>query len=89
MRLYCIVPVLSQDRSLVDLLASLADDSCPSGSQHAAVELEALAEGDSLLASMTGRPGSGEGTERLLEEGDDDVESLEMSQRIWDDQEQG
>ena len=74
----------------MDLLASLADDSCPSGSQHAAVELEALAEGDSLLASVTGRPGSGEhATERLLEEGDDDVESLEMSQRIWDDQEQG
>ena len=74
------MPVGSQDRSLVDILAALADDASLPLSQQAIVEAVALEEHDSMLAG-TSRPRDTE-IDKLEEE-----EILEMSQKIWDGEE--
>ena len=72
-----LVSVTSQDRSLVDILASLAEDTDDPLSQQAIVEAVALEEHDSMLAQTT-KPRDIE-MDKLEEE-----EILEMSQKIWD-----
>ncbi|XP_052808091.1 uncharacterized protein LOC128236972 isoform X1 [Mya arenaria] len=74
--------VPSQDRSLVDILASLADESSPPSSQNAAVVLGALEDKDSVLSQVS-EPLSQEEARQELEE------SLEMTQRVWDGIDQG
>ncbi|XP_053396986.1 uncharacterized protein LOC123552830 [Mercenaria mercenaria] len=69
--------VSSQDKSLVDILASLADDTSPPSSQNAAAEAVALEEQDSILSQLS-QPRDKE-TDQQEEE-----EVLEMSQRIWE-----
>ena len=69
-----------EDKSLVDILASLAEESdTPPSSQVAAVtQVTALEEQDSILSQVS-VPRDRDVEEREAEE------VLEMSQRIWDE----
>ena len=67
----------TQDVALVELLASLANTDSPAASQSQQVlsELSKLEEQDSVLSQLTPSP---QGQQ------EDKEETLEMSQRIWD-----
>ena len=69
-----------EDRSLVDILASLAEesDTPPSSQVAAATQVTALEEQDSILSQVS-QPRDREVEEREAEE------VLEMSQRIWEE----
>ena len=73
-------PVSVEDKSLVDILASLAEESdTPPSSQVAVVtQVTALEEQDSILSQVS-QPRDRDVEEREAEE------VLEMSQRIWDE----
>ena len=74
-------PVGSEDQPLVDILAALAEDNVLSNTPEVAQELEKLEEKDSVLSQVS-LPLSQEEKEA------EQVEALEMSQRIWDGEEQ-
>jgi len=65
----------------VDILAALAEDNVLSNTPEVAQELEKLEEKDSVLSQVS-LPLSQEEKEA------EQVEALEMSQRIWDGEEQ-
>jgi len=71
----------SEDQPLVDILAALAEDNVLSNTPEVAQELEKLEEKDSVLSQVS-LPLSQEEKEA------EQVEALEMSQRIWDGEEQ-
>ena len=75
------VIVTSQDQSLVQLLAALADEESPAGSQVAAHVVQ-LEDHDAVLSQQTAGCLSDE--DQLQQ---NDAESLEMSQRIIPDEE--
>ena len=74
-------PVGSEDQPLVDILAALAEDNVLSNTPEVAQELEKLEEKDSVLSQVS-LPLSQEEKEA------EQVEAVEMSQRIWDGEEQ-
>ena len=68
----------SQDKSLADILASLADENCSSSSQEIAQQITALEERDSILLDKS----------QPIDDEDDkqqDEETLEMTQVVFDD----
>ncbi|XP_052087606.1 uncharacterized protein LOC127724637 isoform X3 [Mytilus californianus] len=68
----------SQDKSLADILASLADENCSSSSQEIAQQITALEEGDSILLDKS----------QHIDDEDDkqqEEETLEMTQVVFDD----
>lgn len=75
------VSVPSEDQPLVDILAALAEENSLSGTPEVAKQLEQLEEHDSIL-SQSSQPRSEEVEKADVEE------ELEMSQRIWEGNEQ-
>lgn len=78
MFLFVPLATVSEESSLVHILAALADDTTPPASQTAASQVAALEDKDSILLG---------GSEPLDEEAiqRDEEETLEMSQRVWTD----
>ncbi|KAK3098309.1 hypothetical protein FSP39_018263 [Pinctada imbricata] len=72
----------NEDRSLAQILASLADESSPPSSQAAAGQVSVLEEKDSILLEKPIIP-----DDEVVQ--NDDQETLEMSQVVWDDGSQG
>ncbi|XP_071136539.1 uncharacterized protein [Mytilus edulis] len=68
----------SQDKSLADILASLADENCSSSSQEIAQQITALEERDSILLDKS-QPINDEDDKQQ------DEETLEMTQVLFDD----
>ncbi|XP_060083937.1 uncharacterized protein LOC132563202 [Ylistrum balloti] len=67
---------------LAEMLASLAEESSPVCSQVAASQIEALEEEDSVLHNTTQQP------DNEAEEMSEDAETLEMSQRMWGEEDE-
>ncbi|XP_063402916.1 DNA polymerase zeta catalytic subunit-like [Mytilus trossulus] len=68
----------SQDKSLADILASLAEENCSSSSQETAQQITALEERDSILLEKS-QPIDDEDVKQQ------DEETLEMTQVVFDD----
>lgn len=73
--------VSSQDKSLVDILTSLADDTSPPSSQSAAAEVVALEDQDSILSQLS------QPRDKLIDK-EEEEEILEMSQQVWEEEDQ-
>lgn len=73
--------VPTEDQPLVDILAALAEDNALTATPEVVNEIAKLEEQDSVLSQVS-QPRSQE-VEKAEKE-----EELEMSQRIWDGQEQ-
>ncbi|KAK7493090.1 hypothetical protein BaRGS_00015611 [Batillaria attramentaria] len=69
------------DRSLVEVLAALAEESSPASSQHSAAQIAALEEQDSIVGQDVPLPPD----EETLQE--DEEETLQMSQVMPDEEE--
>ncbi|XP_033741299.1 uncharacterized protein LOC117328070 [Pecten maximus] len=79
------LPSLQSQRSsqeLAGMLASLAEESSPVCSQVAASQIKALEEEDSVLHNTSQQP------DNDLEGMSEDAETLEMSQRMWGEEEE-
>ena len=68
----------NDDKTLAQILASLADESCSPSSQAAASEVAVLEEQDSILREQAVVP-----DDEAVQH--DEKETLEMSQVVWDD----
>ncbi|KAL4233690.1 DNA polymerase zeta catalytic subunit [Mactra antiquata] len=79
-----LVKVSCDDKSLIDILASLADQNSPTSSQNAASDIVALEEQDSILSQLSHTKDDQLNND---DNNDDDDEILEMSQPIWHDDE--
>lgn len=72
----------TQDKSLAEILALLANESSPSSSQEVSEQITALEEKDSILLDKS-EPINDEIAKQLEEE------TLEMSQVVWDNDGKG
>ncbi|XP_069126103.1 uncharacterized protein [Argopecten irradians] len=70
-------------RELAEILASLAEENSPECSQIAASQIEALEEEDSVLHNTSQQ------VDNDPEGMSEDAETLEMSQRLWTEEEEG
>ena len=76
----------SQDRSLAQLLAALAEDvTSPAASQQAALHVVGTEDSDSVLSTQRSSDPSSQGAGVEAGEEGEEEESVVMTQRVWHD----